>query len=58
MECFIPIMKFGYGLRKSWIKKLEIFSFFICMRVSELVGFESIEQYLPNRVIQGCGSNR
>ncbi|KAK2387268.1 serine/threonine-protein phosphatase 7 long form protein [Trifolium repens] len=28
----------------------EMLSFVICLRVSELVGFDSIEQYLPHRV--------
>jgi len=33
----------------------KIISFVICLRVSELVGFESIEQYLPHRVAMQFG---
>jgi hypothetical protein len=33
----------------------EMLSFVICLRVSELVGFDSIEQYLPHRVAMQFG---
>jgi hypothetical protein len=33
-------------------------SFVICLRVSELVGFESIEQYLPHRVAMQFGMDQ
>ncbi|PNX59574.1 serine/threonine-protein phosphatase, partial [Trifolium pratense] len=33
----------------------EILSFVICLRVSELIGFESIEQYQPHRVAMQFG---
>ncbi|XP_045822343.1 uncharacterized protein LOC123915246 [Trifolium pratense] len=33
----------------------EMLSFFTCLRVSELVGFDSIEQYLPHRVAMQFG---
>ncbi|XP_045822483.1 uncharacterized protein LOC123915413 [Trifolium pratense] len=33
----------------------QMHSFVICLRVSELVGFESIEQYLPHRVAMQFG---
>ncbi|PNX93703.1 serine/threonine-protein phosphatase [Trifolium pratense] len=33
----------------------QMLSFVICLRVSELVGFESIEQYLPHRVAMQFG---
>lgn len=33
----------------------QMLSFVICMRVSELVGFDSIEQYLPHRVAMQFG---
>ncbi|MCI13762.1 serine/threonine-protein phosphatase 7 long form-like protein, partial [Trifolium medium] len=33
----------------------EMFSFVTCLRVFQLVGFESIEQYLPHRVAMQFG---
>ncbi|PNY17969.1 serine/threonine-protein phosphatase, partial [Trifolium pratense] len=33
----------------------QMISFVLCLRVSELVGFESIEQYLPHRVAMQFG---
>ncbi|KAK2387308.1 serine/threonine-protein phosphatase 7 long form protein [Trifolium repens] len=36
----------------------EILSFVTCLRVSELVGFESIEQYLPQRVAMQFGMDQ
>jgi hypothetical protein len=36
----------------------NMLSFVICLRVSELVGFESIEQYLPHRVAMQFGMDQ
>ncbi|WJX55765.1 hypothetical protein P8452_41498 [Trifolium repens] len=36
----------------------EMLSFVICLRVCELVGFESIEQYLPHRVAMQFGMDQ
>ncbi|KAK2441342.1 serine/threonine-protein phosphatase 7 long form protein [Trifolium repens] len=36
----------------------EMLSFVTCLRVSELVGFESIEQYLPHRVAMQFGMDQ
>ncbi|CAK8565544.1 unnamed protein product [Lathyrus sativus] len=36
----------------------QMLSFVICMRVSELVGFETIEQYLPHRVAMQFGMDQ
>jgi hypothetical protein len=36
----------------------QMLSFVICLRVSELVGFESIEQYLPHRVAMQFGMDQ
>ncbi|GAU47790.1 hypothetical protein TSUD_12750 [Trifolium subterraneum] len=36
----------------------QMISFVLCLRVSELVGFESIEQYLPHRVATQFGLDR
>ncbi|XP_058754858.1 uncharacterized protein LOC131628008 [Vicia villosa] len=36
----------------------QMLSFVICMRVSELVGFDSIEQYLPHRVAMQFGMDQ
>jgi hypothetical protein len=49
-----------YPNNEIWVpfkKDLDknILSFFVCLRVSELVGFESIEQYLPHRVSMQFG---
>ncbi|CAL5202083.1 unnamed protein product [Lathyrus oleraceus] len=49
-----------YPKDEIWVpfsKELDkaMLSFAICMRVSELVGFDSIEQYLPHRVAMQFG---
>jgi len=36
----------------------QMLSFVICLRVSELVGFDSIEQYLPHRVAMQFGMDQ
>ena len=36
----------------------QMLSFVICMRVSEFVGFDSIEQYLPHRVAVQFGMDQ
>ncbi|CAI8596559.1 unnamed protein product [Vicia faba] len=36
----------------------QMISFVLCMRVSELVGFDSIEQYLPHRVAMQFGMDQ
>ncbi|XP_073224879.1 uncharacterized protein [Cicer arietinum] len=48
-ECWIPFKK---DLNK------EMLSFVTCLRVSELVGFDSIEQYLPHRVSMQFGMDQ
>ncbi|XP_050877137.1 uncharacterized protein LOC127080889 [Lathyrus oleraceus] len=40
---------------KKVLVNRQMLSFVICMRVSELVGFDSIEQYLPHRVAMQFG---
>ncbi|CAK8565543.1 unnamed protein product [Lathyrus sativus] len=40
---------------KNVLVDRQMLSFVICMRVSELVGFDSIEQYLPHRVAMQFG---
>ncbi|XP_045824790.1 serine/threonine-protein phosphatase 7 long form homolog [Trifolium pratense] len=50
---FYPNDEILLALKKDLDKK--ILSFVICLRVSELVGFECIEQYLPHRVAMQFG---
>ncbi|XP_050877132.1 protein MAIN-LIKE 2-like [Lathyrus oleraceus] len=43
---------------KNVLVDRQMLSFVICMRVSELVGFDSIEQYLPHRVAMQFGMDQ
>ncbi|CAJ2646618.1 unnamed protein product [Trifolium pratense] len=51
-----------YPNDEFWICKKdlgkEMLSFVICLRVCELVGFESVEQYLPHRVAMQFGMDQ
>ncbi|CAL5202156.1 unnamed protein product [Lathyrus oleraceus] len=53
---FYPNGEFWVPFKKDLDK--EMLSFVTCMRVSELVGFESIEQYLPHRVSMQFGMDQ
>jgi len=48
----------GLVLFKKDLVDKQMLSFFTCLRVSELVGFESIEQYLPHRVAMQFGMDQ
>jgi len=50
---FYPIDEMFVPFKKDLDK--EMLSFLTCLRVSELVGFEFIEQYLPHRVAMQFG---
>jgi len=52
-ELFYPNDEIFVPFKKDLDTK--IISFVICLRVSELVGFDSIEQYLPHRVAMQFG---
>ncbi|XP_031260169.1 uncharacterized protein LOC116118319 [Pistacia vera] len=52
-----------YGEKEMWVSvgpnlSEELQSFAYCLRVSELVGFECIEQYLPHRVAMQFGMDQ
>ncbi|XP_045822344.1 uncharacterized protein LOC123915247 [Trifolium pratense] len=55
-EMFYPNDELLVPFKKDLDKQL--LSFVICLRVSELVGFESIEQYLPHRVAMQFGMDQ
>jgi hypothetical protein len=51
---FYPNAETSVPFKKDLLDE-QMLSFVICLRVSELVGFESIEQYLPHRVAKQFG---
>jgi hypothetical protein len=51
---FYPNAETSVPFKKDLLDE-QMLSFVICLRVSELVGFESIEQYLPHRVAMQFG---
>ena len=53
---FYPNDKIWVPFEKDLDK--EMLSFVTCLRVSKLVGFESIEQYLPHRVAMQFGMDQ
>ena len=54
---FYPNDAFLVPFKKDLVSK-QMLSFVICLRVSELVGFDSIEQYLPHRVAMQFGMDQ
>ncbi|RHN67046.1 putative aminotransferase-like, plant mobile domain-containing protein [Medicago truncatula] len=55
-DLFYPNDAFFVPFKKDLDK--QMLSFVICLRVSELVGFDSIEQYLPHRVAMQFGMDQ
>ncbi|CAJ2639716.1 unnamed protein product [Trifolium pratense] len=56
-EMFYPNDEIWIPFKKDLVDE-QMLSFFISSRVSELVGFDSIEQYLPNRVAMQFGMDQ
>jgi len=56
-ELFYPNEETLVPFNKDLVDK-QMLSFFICLRVFELVGCESIEQYLPHRVAMQFGMDQ
>jgi hypothetical protein len=54
---FYPKDEFCLPFMKELVDK-QMLSYVICLRVSELIGFESIEQYLPHRVAMQFGMDQ
>ncbi|XP_024634659.1 uncharacterized protein [Medicago truncatula] len=56
-ELFYPNDEISVPFKKDLVDE-QMLSFVICLRVSELVGFDSIEQYLPHRVAMQFGMDQ